>query len=142
VINDIKSTVTAFRYGRARGALLELQSVSTLPKDFSGRDTGAEVAVDHQGKFLYSSNRGHDSIAIFAIDAHRGELTPVDHTPTQGKTPRNFAIDATGSYLFAANQNSASIVLFRIDRKTGRLTPSGQALEVGSLVCKVFAAAQ
>lgn len=140
VNNEINSTVTAFRYDRSRGTLQQLQTVSSLPKDFSGRNSTAELAVDRQGKFLYGSNRGHNSIAVFAIDTHNGTLTPVEQTSTQGKTPRNFAIDPTGSYLFAANQGSGNIVLFRIDQKTGRLTPVGQTVEVGSPVCVVFVA--
>jgi 6-phosphogluconolactonase len=141
-INEIKSTVTAFRYDRAHGTLQELQTVSSLPKDFSGNNSTAEIAVDRQGKFLYGSNRGHNSIAVFAIDAHKGTLTLVEHTSTQGKTPRNFAIDPTGAYLFAANQGSGNIVLFHIDQNTGRLTPAGQTLEVGSPVCITFVAAR
>jgi len=141
-INEIKSTVTAFRYDRARGTLQELQTVSSLPKDFSGNNSTAEIVVDRQGKFLYGSNRGNNSIAVFAIDANKGTLTLVEHTSTQGKTPRNFAIDPTGSYLFAANQGSGNIVLFHIDRNTGRLTPAGQTVEVGSPVCVTFVAAR
>ena len=90
------------------------------------------------GKFLYGSNRGHDSIAVFSIDARRGTLTSVEIVPTQGKTPRNFGIDPTGSYLLAANQDTNSVVVFRIDLKTGRLTPTGQTLEVGAPVCVKF----
>jgi 6-phosphogluconolactonase len=119
-----------------------LQTVSSLPKDFSDRNSTAEIAVEPRGKFLYGSNRGHNSIAVFAIDAHKGTLTLVEHTSTQGKTPRNFAIDPTGSYLFAANQGSGNIVLFHIDRKSGRLTPAGQTVEVGSPVCVTFVAAR
>jgi 6-phosphogluconolactonase len=141
-INEIKSTVTAFRYDRSRGTLQELQTVSSLPKDFSGQNSTAEIAVDRQGRFLYGSNRGHNSIAVFAIDAHTGRLTLVENASTQGNTPRNFAIDPTGSYLFAANQNSGNIVLFHIDRTTGRLTPAGQTVEVGSPVCVTFVAAR
>jgi 6-phosphogluconolactonase len=138
LINDLASTVTAFSYDAARGALTELQTVSTLPKDFTGNSTAAEVQVDAAGRFLYGSNRGHDSIAVFAIDPSKGTLTPIQHAPTQGKTPRNFRIDPTGSYLFAANQDSGSVVIFRIDAKTGRLTPTGQVLAVASPVCVKF----
>jgi 6-phosphogluconolactonase len=142
-INEISSTVTAFRYDRARGSLQEIQTVSSLPKDFSGKNNStAEIAVDRQGKFLYGSNRGHNSIAVFAIDPHKGTLTPVEYTSTQGKTPRNFAIDPTGAYLFAANEGSGNIVLFHIDRQTGRLTPAGQTLEVGAPVCVTFVPAR
>jgi 6-phosphogluconolactonase len=142
VINEIQSSVTAFHYDRKRGAFHEMQTVSTLPKDFSGRNSTAEVEVDRNGRFLYGSNRGQDSIAVFAIDSAKGTLTPVENTPTQGKTPRNFAIDPTGAYLFAANQGSGNIVVFRIDPQTGRLTPADQKMEVPFPVCVVFAAAR
>ncbi len=140
VINEMQSSVTAFAYDAGRGALRELQMISTLPRDFAGDNTTAEVQAHPAGKFLYGSNRGHDSITVFAIDTEKGTLTPVEHVPTQGKTPRNFGIDPTGSYLFAANQNSDNIVVFRIDPKTGRLTPTGQVLEVSSPVCVKFVA--
>jgi len=142
VINEMGSSVTAFSYDPARGVLSEFQTVSTLPKDFKGQNDCAEVQVHPSGKFLYGSNRGHDSIAVFAIDGRQGTLTPVEHVATQGKTPRSFAIDPTGSYLFAANQDSDNIVVFRIDPQTGRLRPTGQALEVPSPVCVTFVAAE
>jgi len=91
---------------------------------------------------VYGSNRGHNSIAVFAIDPGKGTLTPVEQAPTQGKVPRNFAIDPTGAYLFAANQNSGDVVLFRIDANTGRLTPTGEKMEVSSPVCVVFVPAR
>jgi len=140
LINEMQSTVSAFAYDAARGILRELQTISTLPKDFAGDNTTAEVQVHPTGEFLYGSNRGHDSIAVFAIDAGKGTLTPVDHVAMRGKTPRNFGIDPTGSYLLAANQDSDSILVFRIDPKTGRLTPTGQVLEVPSPVCVKFVA--
>jgi 6-phosphogluconolactonase len=138
VINELRSTVTGFAYEADRGALRELQSVSTLPEGFTGQSTTAEVAVDPAGRFLYGSNRGHDSIAVFAIDAQTGRLTFVERTLTQGKTPRNFAIDPTGGWLLAANQNSDSIVTFRIDPESGRLREMGHQVEVGAPVCVVF----
>lgn len=142
VINEIGSSVTAFSWDARRGALSVLGTVSTLPKDFQGRNDCAQVRVHPGGKFLYGSNRGHDSIAVFAIDRAKGTLTPVEHVPTGGKVPRNFEIDPTGQYLFAANQNSASVVVFRIDAKTGKLTPAGQTLEVASPVCVKFVEAE
>jgi 6-phosphogluconolactonase len=142
VINELASTVTAFSYDAARGALTELETISTLPPDFTGRSAAAEVQVDSAGRFLYGSNRGSDTIAIFAIDPAKGTLTPVEYVPTRGKTPRNFRIDPTGSYLFAANQDSASVVIFRRDASTGRLTPSGKALDVASPVCVRFVPAR
>src|SRR5947207_16026531 len=102
------SRVTAFSYEASRGALQEIQTISTLPKDFSGVDNSAEIEVDARGKFLYASNRGHDSIAVFAI-GRDGKLSMIETTPTTGKTPRNFKIDPTGAFLLAANQNSDSI---------------------------------
>jgi len=104
-INEMGSSVTAFSYNAATGVLRELQTISTLPQGFKGQNDDAEVVLHPSGRFLYGSNRGHDSIAVFAIHAQKGTLTPVEDIPTQGKTPRNFAIDPTGAYLFAANQD-------------------------------------
>ena len=141
VINEMESTVTAFAWDAAAGVLKELQTTSTLPKEVPGNST-AEVQVHPTGRFLYGSNRGHDSIAVFAIDAGKGTLTPIEQVSTQGKTPRNFGIEPTGSYLIAANQASNNLVVFRIDAKTGRLTPTGQTVEVGSPVCVKLVAAE
>jgi 6-phosphogluconolactonase len=138
VIDEMASTVMAFAYNAKAGVLTELQTITTLPKGFTGASSTAEVQVHPAGKFLYGSNRGNDSIAVFSIDARRGTLTPLEVVPTQGKTPRNFGIDPTGSFLFAANQDSSNVVLFRIDPKTGRLTPTGQVVEVGAPVCVKF----
>ena len=140
-INEMKSSVTAFNYDPARGALTEMQTISTLPKDFTGEDNSAEIEVDAKGRFLYASNRGHDSIAVFAI-AKNGRLTPVEIVPTQGKAPRSFKIDPTGTYLFAANQDTGSIVQFRIDSKTGRLTATGKKVELFKPVCIQFVPAE
>jgi len=138
VIDEMQSTITVFSYEPSSGALQMLQTVSTLPKDFEGENSAAEVQVHPSGKFLYGSNRGHDSIAMFTINNRKGTLTPNGFALTLGKTPRNFALDPTGEYLFAANQDSDSIVQFRIDPNTGRLTPSGHVLEVPSPVCVTF----
>ena len=135
VINELNSTVTAFRYDAGQGILRPLQTISTLPEGFDGSSTTAEVQVHPSGKFLYGSNRGHDSIACFAIDAATGKLTCVGHEPTQGKSPRNFGIDPTGSYLLAANQGTDNVVVFRIDTETGRLRPTGQSISVSTPVC-------
>jgi 6-phosphogluconolactonase len=142
VINEMKSTLTAFRYEAARGALDELQTLSTLPAGPVEGNTTAEVQVHPSGKFVYGSNRGHDSIAVFAVDAASGQLKPVEHESTQGKTPRNFGIDPTGQFLLACNQGSNSIVGFRIDQQTGELTPTGQKLDVPSPVCVKFMAVE
>jgi 6-phosphogluconolactonase len=140
-INEMASTVTAFHWDHTRGSLEEFQVVSTLPKNFTGHSSTAEIAIDKKGRFLYGSNRGHDSIAVFAIGSD-GKLTPIEHTSTQGRTPRNFALDPTGAYLFAANQDSNNVILFHVDPQSGRLTPTGQAMEAGSPVCVVFVAAK
>jgi 6-phosphogluconolactonase len=138
VINELDSTVSAFAYDGGRGMLSPVQTLPTLPKDFSGANSGADLHVSPNGKFLYASNRGHDSIAAFAIDEGTGELRVIDHTSTQGKTPRNFAIDPTGAFLLAANQGSDTIVTFRLDPATGRLKPTGHSVEVPSPVCLKF----
>lgn len=135
VINEMGNTVTAFRYDPERGALTELQSISTLPRDFKGTSYTAEVQVHPSGKFLYGSNRGHNSIVTYAIDPQTGELTLVGHQAGQIKTPRNFGIDPTGAYLLVANQDSDSIIVFRIDPKTGALKESGTIVEVPMPVC-------
>jgi 6-phosphogluconolactonase len=119
-----------------------LQTISALPKGFTGENDDAEIQMHPSGKFLYASNRGHDSIAVFAIDPTKGTLTPIEDIPTQGKIPRSFEIDPTGKLLFAANQKSDNIVVFRIDAKTGHLTPTGQVLEVASPVCVKFLAVE
>ena len=135
VINEIANTVTAFTYDSDKGALTEIQTISTLPADFKGQSYTAEVQVHPSGKFLYGSNRGHDSIAIFTIDPSTGKLTTVGFEPTQGKNPRNFAIDPTGQYLLAENQDSDTIVVFRIDPQTGALRPTGQTVKLPKPVC-------
>jgi 6-phosphogluconolactonase len=135
VINELASTVTAFRYDADRGTLAKLQTVPTLPRGYKGNSTTAEVQVHPSGKFLYGSNRGHDSIVAFAIDADTGKLTYVGHQARQIKTPRNFGIDPTGTYLIVANQDADSLVVFRIDQKTGRLTPTGHTAKVPMPVC-------
>jgi 6-phosphogluconolactonase len=135
VINELASTVTALSYDADKGTLKELQTVTTLPKDFKGNSWTAEVVVHPSGKFLYGSNRGQDSIAIFAIDPETGKLTPVGHQTHQIKIPRNFNVDPTGRLLLVANQDGNNIVVFRIDQKTGELTPTETVVEVPKPVC-------
>ena len=137
VVNELAASITASRYDN--GTLNELQTISMLPSDFTGAKSGAEIAVHPNGKFLYASNRGHDSIALFRIDSSKGTLTAAGHTSTHGKTPRNFAIDPTGAYLLAANQDSGTVVVFRIDPNTGGLTPSGNVVQIPAPVSLVFA---
>jgi 6-phosphogluconolactonase len=139
VLSEMKATVTVFRYDAGAGRLEQTQTIAMLPEDYKGLKSGAEIAVHPNGKFLYASNREHNSIAIFRIDAGSGALTAAGRVSTQGKTPRNFAIDPTGAFLLAENQDSGSIVVFRIDQATGALTPTGDVLQVPSPVCIVFA---
>lgn len=138
VINEMKSTVTAFDYDPERGVLREIQTISTLPEGYTGTSYTAEVVVHPSGKFLYGSNRGHDSLAVFRIDGSTGKLSAVGHTSTGGKNPRNFNIDPTGKYVLACNQGSDTIVVFRVDAGTGKLEPTGQTLEVPIPVCVKF----
>lgn len=135
VINEMANTVTAFAYDADNGILTEIQTISTLPEGFKGESYTAEVQVHPTGRYLYGSNRRHDSIAAFSIDPSSGKLTLIGITPTQGKNPRNFAIDPTGAFLLAENQDSDSIVVFRIDPQTGALTPTGQTVRVSKPVC-------
>jgi 6-phosphogluconolactonase len=138
VISEMASAVSAFRYDPATGGLRKLQTISALPKDFSGHSEAAEIQVHPSGKFLYASNRGHESIAVFAIDRTMGTLTPIEYVSTKGESPRYFEIDPTGSLLLAANEKSDNIVAFHINPQTGRLTPTGKKLEVSQPVCIKF----
>ena len=138
VVNEIQSTVSVLSYDGSAGVLRRLQTISTYPKDFSAHNDDAEIQVQPSGKFLYASNRGHDSIAVFAIDPDKGTLTLVEYASTNGKTPRSFEIAPGGSLLFAANEKSNNIVVFSIDAKTGRLKPTGKVLDVSEPVCVKF----
>ena len=138
LISEIGATLTAFAYDAQRGSLEELQTVSTLPEDYTGMKSAAEVQIHPSGRFVYASNRGHDSIAIYAIDPSTGKLSWVDCQSSRGKTPRHFVIDPTGRWLLAENQDSDNIVVFRVDAATGRLSAAGQVLEVPSPVCAVL----
>ncbi|MBC8352541.1 MAG: lactonase family protein [Planctomycetes bacterium] len=137
VINEMTLTVTAFKYNAKRGRLKTLQTISTIPdddRDQKGLST-AEIRVHPSGKFLYGSNRGHDTIVAFSINQVTGELTYIENESTQGKTPRNFFIDPTGTYLLAENQSSNSIVVLRINQDTGELESTGNSIEIPSPVC-------
>jgi len=141
-LNELGSTVTVLIYEAANGTIRRVQEITTIPEGFSATNATAQLQVDRSGKVLYVSNRGHDSIAVFAIDPRKGTLTLVEHVPTQGKTPRDFSLDPTGSFLFAVNQNSDNIVLFRVS-PAGRLTESGQVVEqVPEPACVVFVRAR
>ncbi len=138
VVNELDSTVAAYAWDRTAGTLRELQRLSALPEGFQGESTCADIHVHPDGRYLYASNRGDDSIAVFRIDADSGRLTPAGHVSTGGRTPRNFAIDPTGAFLLVANQDSDSIAVFRIDPPHGTLTPASQ-LRLAKPACIRFA---
>jgi 6-phosphogluconolactonase len=138
VINELASTITVFAFDSSQGTLKSLQAVSTLPVDFKGTNDTAEIHIHPNGKFLFASNRGHDSIAVFAIDQNTGKLSLTGDFPTGGKTPRNFEFDPDGTHLLVANQDSGNIVTFVIDQQNGRLTTTGQELKVPSAVSLRF----
>ena len=132
-------TVTAFSYNPEEGSLTEIQTIPTLPEgtDLEGKST-AEVLVSPDGRFLYGSNRGHNSIVAFEIDRDSGMLSLIGHEPTQGETPRNFGIDPSGRFLLAANQDSDSVVVFKIDPSSGGLEPTGTKVQIPTPVCVRF----
>lgn len=139
VVNEMASSLTAFAYDAKRGTLREVQTVSTLPAGSGvANNSCAEVQMHPNGRFVYASNRGHDSIAVFAVDRETGRLTPVQDAPTHGRIPRHFAIDPSGDWLLAENQASDSVVVFRVDTASGKIVPTGQQIEVPSPVCAVF----
>lgn len=142
LVNELSSTVTVYSFDSSSGRMTELQTISTLPQDFKGENTTAEITTDAAGKFLYASNRGDDSIAVFAIDSGNGKLVLVERVKTGGKEPRHFTLDPTGKWLFAENQNSNDIRVFRVDAKSGRLTPTSQTIQVNSPVSVVFVPAK
>ncbi len=135
VISELNSTISSFGYDAKTGRLTLLSTVPTLPEDFSGKNTCADIHVSPDGQFLYGSNRGHDSIVIYQIDRKTGGLTYVDHTSVKGKTPRNFVIDPTGKFLLVANQNTNNIVVFKVDQETGKLKTNGVEVQVNKPVC-------
>ena len=128
VNHETDSKVSVFAIDR--GTLKEIQQISTLPADFSGRNSTAEIQIDHAGRFLYVSNRGANSIAVYAVDAGKGTLTLQGFVPALGQSPRNITIDPTGRYFFAANQSSNNVVIFSLDAKSGQLTPTGPQLQM------------
>ena len=138
VVSELNSTVTAFAFDAGKGAPYDPQIVSTLPKDFKGRNDTAEIAVHPSGKWLFASNRGHDTIVVFSVDPATGKLQPAGEFPTAGKEPRHFAIDPTGRFLLAENQNSNTIVVFRIDLGNGTLTLVSQVDGIPSPVSLAF----
>lgn len=138
VLAELASAVATFAWSASEGTLIQRQRVSTLPMGTTTENTTAEIVVHPTGRFVYASNRGHDSIAVFSVDARNGQLTLLANTPTAGRTPRNFAVDPSGRWLLAANQRSDSIVTFAIDPANGTLAPVGAAVSVPRPVCIAF----
>ncbi|MBO2007924.1 lactonase family protein [Hymenobacter negativus] len=132
LINELNSSITALDYDATTGHFKELQTLSALPASYTGENSCADIHVAPNGLFLYASNRGHNSIAVFAIDSNNGTLVPIQDVDTQGKTPRNFTLDPSGRLLLVANQNSNNVVSYRVDPQSGLLTPTGQSTEVPS----------
>ena len=138
VINELKPQVSVYEHDRATGNLRLIQTVRTLPADFTKENTGAEIRLAPSGKFLYASNRGHDSLQVYAVESGKGTLKQVQIVSTDGQEPRGFALDPSGHFLLAGNQKSDNIIVFRVDGETGKLTPSGQKLAVKSPVDVLF----
>jgi 6-phosphogluconolactonase len=138
VINELNSTITAFAYDAEAGKLTEVQTVSTLPPHFDGSNSTAEIAVHPSGKYVFGSNRGHESVVLFEIDKDAGTLSYVEEQSTGGKTPRHFGLDRKGEHLIIANQNTDTLLVCRIDSGNGRLKPSGVFVDSPSPVCVVF----
>ena len=138
VINELNSTITAFAYDPDKGVMSEVQTISTLPEDFDGANTTAEIDIHPSGKYLYASNRGHNSIVLFEVDRNDGTLRYVEDQSTSGRTPRHFGLDAEGDYLAIANQDTDTLLFCRIDGGNGRLKPSGVTTAAPTPVCVKF----
>jgi 6-phosphogluconolactonase len=138
VINELDSTVTAFRWDAGKGTLEKIHTVPTLPDGSAGENYPSEIVVHPSGRFVYGSNRGHDSIAIFAADAETGRLTPKGHQPSGGMWPRNFVIDPSGAWMIVGNQNSDNVLVFRIDPGRGTLSRIGEPFEAPAPICFRF----
>ena len=139
-VNELDSTVTAYRYDATMGALLPQQILPTLPATFTGNSRAAEIMVSRDGRYVYASNRGHDSIAVFRVDAATGMLTWVQACATGGRTPRYMTFLPSGRFIYALNEDSDTIVALRANATSGELTPTGYSVSVGSPVCMVFSA--
>jgi 6-phosphogluconolactonase len=135
VISELQSTVTVFRYVERQGTFEASQTISTLPNDFTGQNLGAEIKVAPSGRFVYASNRGHDSLAIYAADEETGKLSIVGHESTQGAGPRDFTIHPSGTLLLVANQDTDTVITFWIDQDSGMLTATGHMATVPTPVC-------
>jgi 6-phosphogluconolactonase len=138
VITELSCEVAVFKYCKSKVSFEAIEYVSTLPQDYIGNNTCAAIQLSPDGKYLYASNRGHDSIAVFRIDNNSGKLELVEITSTSGNNPRDFTIDPTGHYLYAANQDSDNITAFIIDNETGRISSMGKSVEVSKPVCIKF----
>jgi 6-phosphogluconolactonase len=141
VINELQSTVTVCRYLAHQGTFEALQTISTLPDDFTGRNLGGEIMIAPSGRFVYASNRGHDSLVIYAVDPETGQLSVVGHESTQGAGPRAFIIDSSGTLLLVANQDTDTVVTFWIDQDSGTLQATGHVAAVPTPVCLLLASA-
>jgi 6-phosphogluconolactonase (cycloisomerase 2 family) len=138
LVNELDSTVTTYRWDGTRGTLTPIHIMPTLPPTYLGGNTGAEIAVAPSGRFVYVSNRGHDSIVTFAVDPLDGTLAPLGWEPTQGSKPRFFTLDPAGEKLYVCNENGDSIVAFRLEPRTGLPVPTGLVIATGSPSCIVF----
>jgi 6-phosphogluconolactonase len=138
VINELDSTISAFAYDAAAGALKEIETVTTLPGYYDGPNTAAEIGMHPSGKFLFASNRGNESVVLFTVDAEKGTLTWVEEQNTGGKTPRHFGIEPSGKHMAIVNQNSDTVLASRIDKDNGRLKPSGVFAKCPTPACAVF----
>jgi len=142
VINELNCTITTFTWDGGRGALNAIDAVSTLPGEMQKGYSTAEVQVAPSGRYVYGSNRGHDSISVFEVDAGSGRLTRTQTESSGGKMPRHFTLDPSAHFLVAENQGSDSVVVFSVSGSNGQLAPTGERIEVGSPVCAVFVAAR
>jgi len=138
VVGELDATVTTFAFDAAHAAFTPVQRISALPADFKGPNTAAEIRVSPDGRFVYTSNRGHDSLAVFARDATHGTLTPVEIVPSGGKVPRNFSLTPDGAWLLCAHQDSDNLTVFRVDPSTGRLTATPHTAKVPKAICVLF----
>lgn len=138
VLDELDNSVTACRYDAVRGIAEPFQRVSTLPDDFNGKSTASEIRIHPNGRFVYSANRGHNSIAVFARDAATGALVQVETVPTGGQQPRNFSLTPDGAWLLCANQATNNLTVFKVDARTGRLTPTPHTAQVSKAVCVLF----
>jgi 6-phosphogluconolactonase len=139
VVNELGSSVTTYHWDADRGELRPMQILPSIPPDYTGENTGSEIAVGHDGRFVYASNRGHDSVAIFAVDPAKGTLSSAGWMSSQGRSPRFIALDPSQRFLYAANEQSDTILTGRADVSTGRLTPTGQMIRNASPVTIAFA---